>query len=88
MFFDGSSVFAYGAGLLLVLVVCRIFIRPIKWMFKLLTSSLLGGLILAAVNFMGGFAGFCVTISPLAALFAGTLGVPGVLLVVFLQYLL
>ena len=57
-------------------------------MFKLLTSSLLGGLILAAVNFMGGFAGFCVTISPLAALFAGTLGVPGVLLVVFLQYLL
>lgn len=88
MFFDASSVFVYAAGLLLLLLVCRIFIKPIKWIFKILASSFWGGLILATVNFMGGFAGFCVTISPLAAFLAGMLGFPGVLLVISLQYLL
>lgn len=88
MIFDGTSIFAYAAGLVLVLALCRIFIKPIKWLVKLAINGILGGLILAAVNLVGGFAGFTVIISPLSALIAGVLGVPGVLLVILLQYLL
>ena len=87
MMFDSSSIFAYAIGLVLIFVLCRIFIKPIKWMFRLLVNAAIGGLFLAAVNFAGGFAGFTVVISPLSALLAGLLGVPGVLLVILLQYL-
>ncbi len=88
MFFDSTSIFAYALGLVLVFVLCRIFIKPIKWILKLLINGILGGLILAAVNFVGGFAGITIVISPLSALLAGLLGVPGVLLVALLQYFL
>lgn len=87
MHFDTTSILAYAAGLVLVFVFCRIFIKPIKWMLKLLINGILGGLILAAVNFVGGFAGITVIINPLSALLSGLLGVPGVILVVILQYI-
>ena len=87
MMFDSSSIFAYAIGLVLIFVLCRIFIKPIKWMLRLFVNAAIGGLFLAAVNFAGGFAGITVVISPLSALLAGLLGVPGVLLVILLQYL-
>ncbi len=88
MFLNNTSIFAYAIGILLVFVLCRIFIKPLKWAFKLGLSSVFGGLILSAINFAGGFAGISVTVSPLAALIAGTLGFPGVVLVIALEYLL
>lgn len=87
MHFDMTSIMAYVTGLVLVFVFCRIFIKPIKWMIKLLINGILGGLILAAVNFVGGFAGITVIINPLSALISGLLGVPGVILVIILQYI-
>lgn len=88
MHFDITSILAYMAGLVMVFVFCRIFIKPIRWMLKLIINGILGGLILAAVNFAGGFAGITVIINPLSALISGLLGVPGVILVIILQYLL
>ncbi len=88
MLFDGNSIFAYALGLVLVFVICRIFIKPISWVLKLIFNGILGGLILTAVNFVGGFAGITIVISPLSALLTGLLGVPGVLLVALLQYFL
>ena len=88
MFLNNTSIFTYAIGLILILVVCRIFIRPLKWIFKLGFNGIIGGLILSSVNFAGGFAGISVTVSPFAALLAGTLGFPGVMLVIALEYLL
>ena len=88
MIFDTMSIMAYAVGLVLIYVFCRIFIRPIKWLAKCLINGVLGGLILAAVNFVGGFAGMYVIINPLTSLISGFLGVPGVLLVIVLQYIL
>ncbi len=87
MHFDTTSILAYSVGLLLLVIFCRIFIRPIKWVLKLLINGILGGLILAAVNFVGGFAGLTIIINPLSALLSGLLGVPGIILVVILQYI-
>ena len=88
MLFNNASVFAYLIGLIAVLIMWRIFIKPIKWLFKLFFNSILGGLILASVNLIGGFAGISITIGPLSALLAGVLGLPGVLLVILLEYML
>ncbi len=87
MHFDTTSILAYSAGLVLLVIFCRIFIKPIKWVLKLFINGVLGGLILAAVNFVGGFAGITVIINPLSALLSGLLGVPGIILVVILQYI-
>ena len=79
---------AYIAGLVIIFIFCRIFIKPIRWLVRLLINSVLGGLILAAVNFVGGFAGITVIINPITSMIAGLLGVPGVILVVILQYII
>lgn len=88
MVFDTMSIIAYVIGLVLLYVCCWIFIRPLKWLFKLILSSVIGGLILAAINFFGGFAGIHIIINPLSALITGLLGVPGVVLIIILQFLL
>lgn len=88
MIFDTASILAYVAGLVLLVVFCRIFIKPIGKLFKLILNGLIGGFILAAVNFVGGFAGITVTVNPLTSLIAGILGLPGVILVIILQYIL
>ncbi len=88
MIFDTMSILAYVAGLVITVVFCRIFIKPISKLFRLLINGLIGGFILAAVNFVGGFAGITVNINPLTALIAGLLGLPGVILVIILQYIL
>jgi len=88
MIIDMPSVLAYVLGLILTFAICRIFIKPLKLLLKLLINGIIGGFILAAVNFLGGFAGVSVIINPLSALIAGVLGVPGVILVILLQYIL
>lgn len=88
MVFDTMSIIAYVVGLILIYVCCWIFIRPLKWLFKLLFNGVLGGLILVAINFIGSFAGLHITINPLSALITGLLGVPGVVLIIILQFIL
>ena len=88
MIFDTMSIMAYSLGLIIIYVCCRIFAKPLKWVLRLTVNAILGGLVLAAVNFVGGFAGMAVIINPLTSLIAGLLGLPGVALVILMQYLL
>ncbi len=88
MVFDAPSIFAYVFGLFLIYVFCWLFIRPFKWLFRLLISGVLGGVMLVAVNILGGFAGLQIAVNPLTALVAGVLGVPGVVLLFLLQLIL
>jgi len=88
MVFDTMSIFAYAVGLIFIYILLRIFIKPIKWLLKCLWGGLLGGLVLSLVNLVGGFAGVFVTVNPLTALISGFLGVPGVVMVILLQYIL
>ena len=88
MIFNGTSAIAYALGLVIIFIICRIFAKPLRWVLKLILNGIIGGLILAAINFVGGFAGVSIIINPFSALIAGLLGVPGVILVVLLQYIL
>lgn len=88
MAFDTTSILAYSAGLLITVVFFRLFFRPVKWLLKALLNGIVGGLILAAINLVGGFAGLTVIITPLSALLAGFLGIPGIALIMILQNIL
>jgi len=89
-FFDSTliTVLAYAFGLLLILLIGRFLLWPIKLILKLLYNALIGGIMLWIVNLVGGYFDFSVSINPVTALVAGFLGIPGVILIIVLQYLM
>lgn len=83
-----SVIIAFAFGLILLYLLGWLLIIPIKYLFKLIVNSIIGGVLLLIVNFLGGFIGIYVGINPVTALIAGFLGVPGVILLIVLQYIL
>lgn len=73
---------AYAAGILLVYLCGRFLLVPLKWILKILVSSLLGGIALCLINGIGGIFGIFVPLNPVTAVIAGVLGIPGVLLMI------
>ncbi len=88
MIFDSMTIIAYAAGLILVYLLCLVFIRPLKRLFRAAVSGVLGGIMLAAVNLAGGFMGIQIAINPITALLSGILGIPGAVLIACLTYFL
>lgn len=82
-------VFAYAFGVLLLYLIARVLVLPLRILLRLLYNALVGALLLAFVNFVGSFViGVYLPINPVTALVAGFLGIPGVVLLIALQYLL
>lgn len=77
---------AFGIGLLVLYILAKLLIIPLKWVGKLLLSSVLGFVILIAINLLGGpLFGFTLALSPFNALVVGVLGTPGLVLLVLFQ---
>ena len=77
---------AVGGGLLGLLL--RLLRKPIKWAFKLLLHVLFGFIYLFLFNFIGAWFGLSLDVSWLSAAVAGVLGIPGVVILLILKYLL
>jgi inhibitor of the pro-sigma K processing machinery len=85
---DLNIILAYAFGLLLLYIVGWLLVMPVKFILRLLYNGIIGGLMLWALNLAGSFFGLRVAINPVTALIAGFLGIPGVLLLVVLNYIL
>lgn len=85
---DLNVILAYAFGLLLLYIVGWLLVMPLKFILRLLYNGIIGGLMLWALNLMGSLFGLRVAINPVTALIAGFLGIPGVLLIVVLNYIL
>ncbi len=81
-------ILAYAAGLILLYFVGWILIIPLKYLVKLIINGIIGGILLFLINLLGGAIGLHIAINPLTAIIAGVLGVPGVILLIVLQYIL
>lgn len=81
-------ILAYAAGLILLYFIGWILIIPIKYLVKLIINGVIGGILLLLVNFLGGFIGIYIAINPITAIIVGFLGVPGVILLIVLQYII
>ncbi|HHV19833.1 MAG TPA: SigmaK-factor processing regulatory BofA, partial [Thermoanaerobacterales bacterium] len=57
MHVDYAAVLAYAFGLLLLYVVGRVLIMPLKIVVKLIYNALIGGVVLLILNFIGGYIG-------------------------------
>ena len=77
------------AGVIVALyVLIKILAAPIKLIFKLLINTVLGFVLLWLINFFGGGLGIALELSLLNALVVGLLGIPGVLLLLAIHFLL
>ena len=80
-----STVVAFFAALCIIFLLGKILGKPARWIGRLLLN---GGVVLYLVNLFGGLIGLHAALNPFTALIAGTLGIPGVALVLVLPLLL
>lgn len=83
-----SVIFAYALGLILLYVIGYLLLFPFKWIIKLIYNGIIGGILLFAVNTVGKLVGFSIVINPITALVAGFLGIPGVIMLIFIERLI
>ncbi len=83
-----NIIIAFTLGLLLIYLIGRVMLIPLKWVFKLLVSALAGGVVLGLINYFGTFMNLHIPLNPVTALTAGFLGIPGIVLLFVLQQLI
>ena len=81
-------IFAYIFGIMILFLVAKLLLIPIKIVWKLAVNAVIGGVTLLLINFIGGFFGLYIPINIITALTTGILGVPGVVMILILQYIL
>ena len=72
---------AFAVGLIVLCLIGKIIALPMKLLWKLITNSVVGAVLLWVVNLFG--AGIQITF--VRALLAGVLGVPGVIIVLLMN---
>ena len=80
-------VLAFAGGLALLYLVGWLLMVPLKSILKFVGNAILGGVILWVLNLFGSGIGINIALNPVNALIVGFLGIPGVLLLVCLQWL-
>ena len=74
--------------LLLLRLLLRLLALPIHWFWKLFVNSVCGFLCLWLLNAISGFTGMVFPINPVTAVTVGFLGLPGIILLTVLQWVL
>ncbi|TYP47680.1 pro-sigmaK processing inhibitor BofA family protein [Thermosediminibacter litoriperuensis] len=85
---DIGAIAAYAFGLIMLYVIGRVLLGPIKFVLQLIYNAVIGGIILLLLNFIGGYVGLHIAVNPLTALTVGFLGVPGIILLIILKNIL
>ncbi len=70
-----------------VILALRIFTLPIRFIFRLLWSTLVGYLLLFLFNAVGSLIGLTLSVNTLTAVIVGVLGIPGLILLLLVRWL-
>lgn len=85
VFGEFNVILAYVFGIVLIYLLGRMFLMPIKLIFRLIYNALIGGAMLWVLNYAGAYIGFNIAVNPITALIAGFLGLPGVVLLIIFK---
>ncbi len=83
-----SPVLAFFIGVLLLAIVLKIIAFPIKRIIRFIINAILGGVLLYVINIFGASIGFTLDITWWSALIVGVFGIPGVIIVAIIQFLI
>jgi len=79
---------AWIAGIIIVFAFGKALKVPLKFAVKLLINGIIGGIVILLINLIGQYFDFHISLNIFSALIVGTLGLPGVILLIILKYLL
>lgn len=85
---DFNNIITYIACIFFLFIFGKIFIIPIKIIWKLVMNSILGGLSIFLINFIGSFLGFHIGLNFITSVFVGLLGIPGAIVIVIIKLFL
>lgn len=88
IYLEFNNIIAFVACLFFLFIIGKIFIVPLKTIFKFILNSFIGGLIIYLINFIGGYFGFHIGLNIITSVFVGLLGIPGVIVVILIKLLL
>lgn len=83
-----TNLITYLACICFLFLFGRIFIVPLKKILKLVFNSLLGGLVILSINFIGATFGFHIGLNIFTSILIGLLGLPGAVCLVIVKLLL
>jgi inhibitor of the pro-sigma K processing machinery len=83
-----TTAFWYVAGIVMLVVAVQVLAKPLEWLVRALGNSMVGGVALYALNLVGALAPIHVAVNPVSAALAGLLGVPGVVALVMVRWIL
>jgi len=82
-----SVILAYAVGIILLFIVGRLLLVPMKIVLKLVYNGLLGASALIVINYIGRLIDFHIAFNIVTTFTAGILGIPGVILLIILKML-
>jgi len=80
-----STVLVGAVGIFLLFLLCKILKVSARILAKLLWNAVCGVVVLFIFNLLGGIFDLSIAITPLSAILAGVLGVPGLILLLLFQ---
>ena len=79
------SVFlTFGDALILIFLLGKALLVPLKVLLRLLVNSILGGVLIIIINYIGVHFGIMIPINAVNAVTVGVLGIPGVVMLLLL----
>jgi len=85
---DINNYLVYIASIIFLFIFGKVFLVPLKSIFKLMLNSILGGLLIYIINIVGMLFNFHIGINIVTSILIGVLGVPGAILLVVIKLLL
>lgn len=83
-----ESTIIFLACICFLFIIGKIFIVPLKLIVKLTFNSILGGLLIFAINLIGGILGFHIGLNFLTSIMVGLLGIPGAVCLIVITLVL
>lgn len=83
-----NIIITFVACIIFLFIFGKIFILPLKSIFKLIFNSILGGVIIYMINLIGASFGFHIGLNIGTSILVGILGIPGAALLVILKLIL
>jgi len=85
---DINNYLVYIASIIFIFVFGKIFLIPLKSIFKLILNSILGGLLIYIINIVGMLFDFYIGLNIVTSILIGILGIPGAVLLVMIKFLI
>lgn len=80
--------FWYTLGVVFLLLLLHLMAKPLEVLLRVTASSVAGGLVLWGLNSVGALVDFHIGLNPASALVVGVLGLPGLLGLGLLRWIL